>query len=65
MEYVITQRLERAKELLRQTKSVKESCFGAGFTEVNYFVRLFRSRVGVTPGAIYIESRELTFHYAI
>lgn len=51
MEYVITQRLERAKELLRQTKSVKESCFGAGFTEVNYFVRLFRSRVGVTPGA--------------
>lgn len=51
MEYVITQRLQRAKELLRMTKSVKESCFGSGFTDVNYFVRLFKSREGVTPGA--------------
>jgi len=50
MEYVITQRLQRAKELLRMTKSVKESCFGSGFTDVNYFVRLFKSREGVTPG---------------
>lgn len=51
MEYVITQRLQRAKELLHLTKSVKESCFGSGFTDVNYFVRLFKSREGLTPGA--------------
>jgi AraC family transcriptional regulator len=51
MEYVINQRLQHAKELLRMTKSVKESCFGAGFTDVNYFVRLFKSREGLTPGA--------------
>ncbi|MCA5006700.1 AraC family transcriptional regulator [Sphingobacterium bovistauri] len=50
MEYVINQRLQHAKELLRMTKSVKESCFGSGFTDVNYFVRLFKSREGVTPG---------------
>ena len=51
MDYVINQRLQRAKELLRMTKSVKESCFGSGFTDVNYFVRLFKNREGITPGA--------------
>lgn|SRR5690606_15530987 len=51
MEYVINQRLQHAKELLRMTKSVKESCFGAGFTDVNYFVRIFRRKEGMTPGA--------------
>ncbi|TCV05643.1 AraC family transcriptional regulator [Sphingobacterium alimentarium] len=51
MEYVINQRLQHTKELLRMTKSVKESCFGAGFTDVNYFVRIFRRKEGMTPGA--------------
>ncbi|MGN0002550.1 MAG: helix-turn-helix domain-containing protein [Sphingobacterium composti] len=51
MEYVIRERLNRAKELLKMTKSVKESCFGSGFSDVNYFVRLFKNREGVTPGA--------------
>lgn len=51
MEYIINERLQRSKELLRMTKSVKEACFGAGFTDVNYFVRLFKSREGLTPGA--------------
>ena len=51
MEFVVTQRLDRAKELLRMTNSVKESCFGSGFTDVNYFVRVFKSREGITPGA--------------
>lgn len=51
MEYIIRQRLTKAKELLLITKSVKEACFGAGFNDVNYFVRLFKNREGLTPGA--------------
>ena len=56
MEYVITERINKAKDLLKMTKNVKESCFGAGFTDVNYFVRLFKNRVGVTPGTYIITS---------
>ncbi len=51
MEYIIRQRIIKAKELLKLTRSVKESCFGAGFNDVNYFVRLFKNREGLTPGA--------------
>jgi len=51
MEYVIQQRIGKAKQLLLLTRNVKESCFGAGFNDVNYFVRLFKNRVGITPGA--------------
>ncbi len=51
MEYIIRQRINKAKELLLITKSVKEACFGAGFNDVNYFVRLFKNREGLTPGA--------------
>src|SRR5690606_29404209 len=51
MEYVISERVNKAKELLKITKSVKESYFGSGFSDVNYFVRLFKNREGITPGA--------------
>lgn len=50
MEYIIKLRLDKAKQLLRITKSVKESCFASGFNDVNYFVRLFKNREGITPG---------------
>lgn len=50
MEYIIRLRLDKAKQLLSITKSVKESCFASGFNDVNYFVRLFKNREGVTPG---------------
>lgn len=50
MEYIIRLRLDKAKQLLSITKSVKESCFASGFNDVNYFVRLFKSREGMTPG---------------
>ncbi|HLS94013.1 AraC family transcriptional regulator [Sphingobacterium allocomposti] len=50
MEFVIRERLAYAKKLLRATKSVKEACFSSGFSDVNYFIRLFKQREGVTPG---------------
>lgn len=51
LEYVIRLRLRKAKEILSQTKNIKEACFSAGFNDVNYFTRLFKKREGVTPGA--------------
>ena len=51
LEYVIRERLRKAKEILLRTKSIKEACFSAGFNDVNYFTRLFKKREGVTPGA--------------
>lgn len=50
MEYIIQERLGYAKRLLGQYKNVKEACFGAGFSDVNYFIRLFKKRIGMTPG---------------
>ncbi|MHC8950546.1 helix-turn-helix domain-containing protein [Sphingobacterium hungaricum] len=50
MEFIIAERINLAKFMLSQRKSVKETCFTAGFTDVNYFIRLFKKREGVTPG---------------
>jgi len=50
MEMVIQERLNKAKELLRTKLSVKEVCYACGFSDVNYFVRIFRKRENMTPG---------------
>lgn len=50
MEFVIGERLAYAKKLLTHTRNIKEACFNAGFSDVNYFGRLFRQREGLTPG---------------
>ncbi|MBD3239652.1 MAG: helix-turn-helix domain-containing protein [Chitinivibrionales bacterium] len=44
-------RLERARNLLRSsTLNVSETALACGFSSTNYFVRVFRNAVGVTPG---------------
>ncbi|KGE15103.1 AraC family transcriptional regulator [Sphingobacterium deserti] len=50
MEFVIRMRMQYAKKLLGEVGSVKEACFAAGFSDVNYFIRLFKQREGITPG---------------
>lgn len=50
MEFVIRERILQAKKILRAADSVKEACFAAGFSDVNYFIRLFKQREGLTPG---------------
>ena len=50
-EYLIKLRLEKAQKLLKENKDlsiieVSEKC---GFLGVNYFIRLFKNRVGITP----------------
>lgn len=49
-QYVMQQRVERAKELLRDCKlSISEISLACGFTNQSHFTRLFRKYTGVTP----------------
>ena len=50
IEYVTDLRIEKAKELLRNSnKSMKEICIEIGYTDPNYFSRTFKKNTGVTP----------------
>ncbi len=49
-EYIIYERIKMAKQLLRSKKAtVKSVSFECGFSDVNYFARLFKSIEGITP----------------
>lgn len=49
-EYVITLRLNYAKELLHYTQnSVGDIAFACGINQVSHFINLFKSREGMTP----------------
>lgn len=43
-------RVKKAKELLTDTNlTVKEVCFLVGYKDPNYFSRIFKKRIGITP----------------
>lgn len=51
-QYLLDQRIERAKTLLRtRTNAVQEIALETGFSSATNFARAFRQRVGVTPKA--------------
>lgn len=47
--YLMTRRIERAKALLRQGKSVTDSCVAVGCTSLGSFSSRFTEIVGMTP----------------
>ncbi len=50
VDYLTTLRLEAAKNLLRKAgASVKEVCVQVGYSEPNYFARVFKKELGLTP----------------
>ena len=50
MEYVTNLRIQKAKELLAgDGGSMKEICAAVGYSDPNYFSRIFKKNVGVTP----------------
>jgi len=52
MVYLNSYRVNKAKELLTEgEKSVTEVAMAVGFSDSNYFGRVFRREVGVSPGA--------------
>ena len=49
-EYLINQRMSKAKELLLKTNfSIGEVCVLCGFKNVNHFIRMFKQKEAVTP----------------
>ncbi len=51
LEYINRERIKLAKQLLgSQNTTVTETAYQCGFTDVNYFVRLFKKSEGITPG---------------
>ena len=47
--YLMTRRIERAKALLRQGRSVTEACVAVGCTSLGSFSSRFTEIVGMTP----------------
>lgn len=53
-------RVKKAKELLTNTSlTVKEVCFMVGYKDPNYFSRIFKKRIGITPSD-FVKSRAIT-----
>ncbi len=51
IDYLITQRIERAKTLLKNSSmSVGEISEEVGINDINNFTNLFRKKTGMTPG---------------
>ncbi|WP_461790265.1 helix-turn-helix domain-containing protein [Pedobacter sp.] len=48
-QYIISKRIELAKEFLKNGKSITETCFEVGFDSPSSFSTLFKCRVGLTP----------------
>jgi AraC-like DNA-binding protein len=50
VEFILRQRIEFAKKLLLlEHRKVEETCYLAGFNNVNYFIRVFKLFEGTTP----------------
>jgi two-component system response regulator YesN len=50
IDYLTTVRIEEAKKMLKQENlSIKEICFRIGYNDPNYFSRLFKKIVGISP----------------
>jgi AraC-like DNA-binding protein len=61
-QYFMDIRLTRGRDLLAQTSlSVKEIAMRLGFEEPQYFCKLFRKKVGVTPGVWRAQARKGNF----
>lgn len=48
--YLLERRLERARTMLAEGHSVKETAYACGFRDPAYFSRFFKHRMGRTPG---------------
>lgn len=48
-QYLISTRLNKSKEYLRDGMGVTEACFAVGFESPSSFSKLFKSRNGVSP----------------
>jgi len=50
--YLLRVRLDRARQMLLDGKSVTETCFDVGFSNLSHFTRSFRKRFGNVPSSL-------------
>ena len=48
-DYIRHQRMERACQMLREGNNVSETAYATGFTDPNYFSKIFKKLFGKTP----------------
>lgn len=48
-DYLTKVRVSRAKELLMEGRSVEDVCGRVGYNDSNYFIKIFKKYVGITP----------------
>ncbi|MNU22695.1 HTH-type transcriptional activator Btr [compost metagenome] len=48
-EYILQERISKAKNLLRFNTSIKEVAYQTGFSDTNYFIKSFKQAEGMTP----------------
>ncbi len=48
-EFITRERIGQAKQLLKLQRSVKEVAYQTGFADANYFIKIFKAMVGLTP----------------
>lgn len=51
VQFINSERIRRAKRLLRQGRTATQACYDSGFSSLNYFSRLFKQTEGVSPTA--------------
>lgn len=62
LEYILSERVKMAKRLLTESgSSIKVVSYECGFSDVNYFIRLFKQVEGITPKQYQLLSSRLTF----
>lgn len=48
-DYILQERIKLAKLLLRKSKTINEVAYNTGFSDANYFTKIFKKMVGMTP----------------
>ena len=59
-EFILQERISKAKELLTRQESIKEVAYLTGFSDTNYFTKVFREYEGTTPKIF--QSKTLLIH---
>ncbi len=50
-QFIIQRRLQLARILLKEGKSVTDTAYDTGFGDLSHFIRTFKAKTGLTPGA--------------
>ncbi|KKI89838.1 hypothetical protein WQ54_22055 [Bacillus sp. SA1-12] len=58
-QYLIQERIRKAKQLLLEVKTIEEVSIKLGYTSLHYFCRNFKSETGLTPTEYKLQSLEI------